>query len=60
MLFALAIFRYRFFDDIKIARRKALASIPDAILLLDADEQIIDFNDTFKRLFEGGSSVCQR
>ncbi len=54
MLFALAIFRYRFFDDIKIARRKALASIPDAILLLDADEQIIDFNDTFKRLFEGG------
>jgi len=52
MMFALATFRYRFFDDIKIARRTALASIPDGILLTDGEMRIVDFNDTFKKLYE--------
>lgn len=54
MLFALATFRYRFFDDIRIARRKALASVPEGILLTDAGMRIMDFNDTFKNLYESG------
>jgi signal transduction histidine kinase len=54
MLFALATFKYRFFDDVKIARRNALALIPEGILLIDANGRISDFNDTFKKMYENG------
>lgn len=54
MLFALATFRYRFFNDVIIARKTALSSIPDGILLLDRGMRIIDFNETFKNLYESG------
>jgi signal transduction histidine kinase len=47
MLFAFATFKFRFFDDIKIARRHVLKHIPEGILLIDAQRHIIDFNDTF-------------
>lgn len=52
MVFVLATFKYRFFDDVKIARRNALALIPDGIILLDDNSRIIDFNDTFKKMYE--------
>jgi signal transduction histidine kinase len=54
MLFAIATFRYRFFDDVKIARRTAVDLIPEGILLVDANSRIIDFNTTFKNMLENG------
>lgn len=52
MLFVLATFKYRFFDDVKIARRNALALIPEGFLLIDANGRISDFNNTFKKMYE--------
>ncbi len=52
MLFVLATFRYRFFDDIIIARREALGLIPDGILLLDENYRIADYNNTFRKMYE--------
>lgn len=54
MMFALATFKFRLFDDIRIARRDALALIPDGILLLDNRYRIADFNETFKNMYENG------
>lgn len=54
MVFALATFKYRFFDEIRVARRHALATIPDGILLIDSRRRVVDFNDTFKNMAEGG------
>lgn len=53
-MFALAVFRYRFFDDVKIARRTALDALPDGILILGRDGQTADYNETFKSMYLDG------
>ncbi|WP_159447962.1 histidine kinase N-terminal 7TM domain-containing protein [Papillibacter cinnamivorans] len=53
-MFALAVFRYRFFDDLKITWRAAMDLHPDGILLLDGSGRVSDYNSTFQTLFEGG------
>lgn len=50
-MFALAIFRYKFFDDVKIARSKALDSHPDGILILDNNDRIVTYNKTFLGMY---------
>ncbi len=55
MMFALATFRFRFFDDVKIARRTALADLKDGILLVDTGGRIVDYNRTFSALYETGA-----
>ena len=51
MLFAVAAFKYELFDAVTIARRKALALIPEGILLLNSNYKIIDYNNTFEQLY---------
>ncbi len=52
LLFGFATYKYRFFDDVKIARREALSLIPEGILLLDENKRIVDYNLTFKNMYE--------
>ncbi|HPE15897.1 MAG TPA: histidine kinase N-terminal 7TM domain-containing protein, partial [Oscillospiraceae bacterium] len=53
-MFAIAVFRFRFFDDVKIARRAALDALPDGILILDQDGRTADYNETFGRMYLEG------
>jgi signal transduction histidine kinase len=53
-MFALAVFRYRFFDDVKIARRTALDALPDGILILGRDGRTADYNETFETMYLDG------
>ena len=50
MMFAIATFKFRFFDIIPIARRKAFNQIGEGILLFDNNGDIIHFNRAFKPL----------
>lgn len=58
LLFVLATYKYRFFDDVKIARREALSRIPEGILLLDENKRIIDYNLTFMHMYEKSSFIA--
>lgn len=54
MVFALATFRYRFFDALKIARRNAVSAIPEGIAILDGSNRVVDCNNTFRTMLECG------
>ncbi|MCX7841627.1 MAG: hypothetical protein N2489_00950 [Clostridia bacterium] len=58
VLLAFATFKLDFFDNLKIARKSALANIPEGILLAKGD-RIAAFNETFKQMkLSGKLSPC--
>ncbi|MCR4429391.1 MAG: hypothetical protein NUV45_00055 [Tepidanaerobacteraceae bacterium] len=56
ILFAFATFKFQFFDNLKIARKVALANIPEGILLAK-EGRIAGFNETFKTMAMSGKLV---
>jgi len=56
IIFAFATFKFQFFDNLKIARRVALANIPEGILLTK-EGRIAGFNETFKTMAMSGKLV---
>ena len=49
-LFGLAVFRYRLFDLQPIARKTTFEHIREGIVVLDANEHVVDFNPTAREL----------
>jgi signal transduction histidine kinase len=51
VIFAIAIFRYRFLDVVPLALRKIVDSMGQAIIVIDNSNRIIDYNNSFKKTF---------
>ncbi|MHB8960475.1 MAG: sensor histidine kinase [Candidatus Limnocylindrales bacterium] len=50
VMYAVALFRFRLFDLVPVARETILARIPDGLLVLDAGARIADANEAALRL----------
>ena len=58
VMYAVALFRFRLFDLVPVARETILARMPDAMLVLDAGGRIADANEAALRLVgRGGRGV---
>jgi signal transduction histidine kinase len=51
VIFAIAIFRYRFLDVVPLALRKIVDSMGQAIIVIDNSNRIIDYNNSFTKTF---------
>lgn len=51
LLFSIVTFRYRFFDIIPIATKKAVDNLKEAIVIIDSFNKIVDFNSSFANTF---------
>ncbi|MFO8091282.1 MAG: histidine kinase N-terminal 7TM domain-containing protein [Desulfatiglandaceae bacterium] len=49
--YAFAIFRFRMFDVVAVARDTVFERMHDGMMVLDASNRIVDFNDAAQRLF---------
>jgi len=49
LFYAISIFRFRFLDLLPVARNKLMESLPDGILVLDAEGRIADMNAATER-----------
>lgn len=54
IIFAWAIFRYRFLDLVPVARERLIESIDNAVIVLDARNMVIDLNPAMLRLLQEG------
>lgn len=52
--FALALFRFRMLELAPAARETLIEGMSDGVLVLDAEERIVDFNPTVRRVLGGG------
>lgn len=52
ILLTVAVFRFRFLDIVSSALLKVFDNMNDAIIIINSFNKIIDFNKSFKRLFE--------
>ncbi|KAB2951633.1 diguanylate cyclase [Heliorestis acidaminivorans] len=50
--FMLAIFKFQFFDLIPLAYHKVFESIKDAVIVLDKEQKILDYNPAAKAFFQ--------
>ncbi|ELZ91445.1 HTR-like protein [Haloferax mucosum ATCC BAA-1512] len=50
VLFALALFRYRLFDLVPVARDTVVEEMRDAYVVLDGDRRVVDLNPAARRL----------
>jgi signal transduction histidine kinase len=50
VMYAVALFRFRLFDLVPVARQTILAHMPDGLLALDAGDRVVDVNETVLRL----------
>jgi len=51
ILYAVALFRYRFLDIIPIARSRLIEALNKPVIVLDTDERVIDTNPAARSLF---------
>jgi PAS domain S-box-containing protein len=51
LMYAIALFRFRMFDLVPVARETILRSIPEAMLVLDTNNRIADLNEPAEHLF---------
>jgi signal transduction histidine kinase len=51
-MYAIALFRFRLFDLVPVARQTILERIPDAMLVLDLHDRVADLNAAAARLLE--------
>lgn len=49
-MYALAVFRFRLFDLVPVARQTILQRMPDAMLVLDTEGRLVDLNAAARRL----------
>jgi signal transduction histidine kinase len=56
ILFALATFKFDFFDKLKLSRRVALSNVQEGILAITGD-RIADFNETFVIMKDNGRLI---
>jgi signal transduction histidine kinase len=59
-LYAVALFRFRIFDPIPLARHTVIAQMREGVLVLDAQERIASFNPAAKRILlasRGGTAA---
>ncbi len=52
VMYVVALFRFRLFDLVPVARQTILQRMPDAMLVLDAGDRVADLNDTATRLLQ--------
>ena len=52
IMYTIALFRFRLFDLVPVARQTILERIPDAMLILDTKGRVADFNDVAAHLLE--------
>jgi PAS domain-containing protein len=52
LAFAWAIFRYRLFDLVPIAREKLIDGMDDGMLVLDDQQRVVDLNPAMARLLD--------
>jgi signal transduction histidine kinase len=52
LLFTIAVFRYYFLDILPGAFRKVVENIDDAVLIVDKDNYIVNFNLSFRSFFQ--------
>ncbi len=50
LMFAVALFRYQLLDLVPVARERLIDNMSDGMLLLDAQNRILDFNPTMQSL----------
>jgi signal transduction histidine kinase len=53
-MYAVALFRFRMFDLVPVARGSIFATMPEALLVLDPADRIADANETALRWFKTG------
>jgi PAS domain S-box-containing protein len=56
LIVAMGLFRYRLFDLLPIARDTAVESMPDAVLVLDANDRLVDLNPAAQEMIGQQSS----
>jgi signal transduction histidine kinase len=52
VMYAVALFRFRLFDLVPVARQTILQRMPEAMLVLGAGDRVADLNDTATRLLQ--------
>ena len=52
-LISIAIYRFKLFDILPVAREKALELMQDGFVILDGKNRIIDFNSAFRKYLQG-------
>jgi signal transduction histidine kinase len=52
LMYATALLRFRLFDLVPVARQTILERIPDAMLVLDAENRVVDVNAAAERLLD--------
>ncbi len=57
-LYAIGLFRYRFVDLLPIARERVFDAIDEAVLVMDLDDRLVDFNQAASRIFTMLSASC--
>lgn len=57
IMFVYAIFRHQFMDLLPIARGRLIESMSDGVLVLDAQERIVDINPAMKKFLGEDSSI---
>jgi PAS domain S-box-containing protein len=62
IIYGVTIFRFRFLDVVPVARGRLVESMPDGILVLNAERMIADMNPAAGRMMgrEGGTAVGMR
>ncbi len=56
IVFSIAVFRYRFLDILPVAHKALITSIPDGILVLNSQEEIVEINPAAERILNKNKS----
>jgi PAS domain S-box-containing protein len=59
LIYAIAIFRFRFLDVVPVARAVLVENMLDSVIVLDSDDRIIDMNPAAERMAGFSKSAAQ-